>query len=231
MIRPPLVLWLLVAFAASLPAMRAWNRRRRVRRADWPAGALGAGLVLAAIPLGLFLGRPELPATLLVRDDAPVGTVDAVFVASGDVDYHRTIYAAEVFRESHAEWFILSGGGSGGDSAVKMAEAAIAAGVPEDSLLLEELAETSRENVVFGRPLLIDGVRTVAVVTDRLHSRRFSQAAHRAWPGVRVLAATVPESRDPLACQTREWRRDRACRAAVTSEWKKMLGYFFLGWL
>lgn len=231
MFRPPLVSFVLVLLVASLPVLRAWARYRLARRRAWPAKALGFVLVIAAVPAGLALGRPELPATLLVRDDSPIGPIDAVFVASGDVDFHRTKYAAKVYLASDAQWFILSGGGAGGDSALLMAEAAIAAGVPEDVLLLEELAETTRENVVFGRPLLLDDIKTVAVVTDRLHSRRFAMAARRAWPGVRVVAATVPESLDPLACQSPEWRRDPVCRRAVLTEWKKMFGYFLFGWI
>lgn len=207
-------------------------RRRRTRRAGWLPFAVAGSLVIAAVPLGGIAGRADFVAALLVCDDAPQ-RADAVFVASGDVDFHRTRYAADVFRRTHARWFVLSGAGAGGDSGALMAEAAVSFGIPRAAIVLETRATSTRENAVFVRELLdgIDGVKTVATVTDPLHSRRFAMAARRAWPGRRVVSATVPESLDPLACRVRSWGDHPPCRRAVAEEWKKLLGYFALGWI
>ncbi len=211
----------LVAVVALTLALVAADLWRRARRAPAMRGAIAGVAVFAVLPLGALRGDPTLTTSLLVRSDALV-PVDALFIASGDVDFHRTRYGAEVFARSGAKWFVVSGAGSGGDSGALMAEAAIGFGVPRESIVVEERATTTRENVLFTRALLRDrGVRRVAVVTDPLHSRRLALSARRAWRGVHVIAATVPADQDPLAGNER----------AAALEWKKLLGYAALGWL
>ena len=165
---------------------------------------VAATWVLLAVPVGLIAGRPDLLASALIRDDAP-WCADAVFVVNGDVDFHRTRHGADVFRRTGAVWFVVSGAGSGGDSGELMAEAAVSFGVPRSAIVVEPLATSTRENAVLTRPLLeARGVRSVAVVTDPLHSRRLSMSARRAWPGVRVLSAPVPT----WECAPAIWRKE-----------------------
>ena len=211
------------AVAGALHLARAW--RGRARGASWTRATAGAVGVAIAVPMGLLAGRPDLAASALIRDDAP-SRVDAVFVANGDADFHRTRHGVDVFWRTGARWFVVSGAGSGGDSAALMAEAAESFGVPRSAIVVEPLAESTHENAVFTRPLLESrGVRTVAVVTDPLHSRRLSMSATRAWPGVRVLSAPVPT----WECAPAVWREEPRCRRAVLDEWTKLAGYLALG--
>ncbi len=185
---------------------------------------------IAAVTLGALLGDPSRIASPLVRRDPP-REVDAIFVFSGDVDFHRTIHGAREFRERHARWFVVSGAGSGGDNGALMAEAAVRAGVPRAAILVETEARTTRENVVFSRAMLEEhGIVRVAVVTSGFHSRRASLAASRAWPHVDVISRPVPDD-DPLECPVRGWERAPACRTGVPQEWEKLLGYLLRGWL
>jgi uncharacterized SAM-binding protein YcdF (DUF218 family) len=201
------------------------SRIKRARR-------LLAAAALGAAALGLAIGapfvHPELLGWILVARD-PVRPVDAVFVLSGDVDFHRTAHGARLFRESGARWLIVSGAGIGGDSAAEMARAAEQAGVPAQAILVEPEATTTRANVVLSRPLLAArGIATVGMVTSAFHARRAVMAARRAWPGVTVLSWPAPDPA-PLDCAPGAWTD--ACRARARSEWKKLLGYLVRGWL
>jgi uncharacterized SAM-binding protein YcdF (DUF218 family) len=201
--------------------------RVRARRVLLAAALVGAAL---AVAIGAPLAYPELLGRVLVARD-PVRRVDAVFVFSGDVDFLRTAHGARLFRESGARWFIVSGAGIGGDSAVEMARAAEQAGVPRGTILVEPQATTTWENVRLSRPLLAErGVRTVGVVTSPFHARRALLAARRAWPGVEVLAWPAPEA-PPHACAPGATSWTEACRARARAEWKKLLGYLARGWL
>ena len=81
------------ALAGAMHLARAW--RTRARRSPWRRSLAAAACVALAVPAGLLAGRPDLAAAALVRDEsARLVSVDAVFVASGDVDFHRTRHAA-----------------------------------------------------------------------------------------------------------------------------------------
>ncbi len=205
------------------------------------AAAARAGLALACVISYLAFVRPERLAIGLVRRDAP-RPVEAVFVFSGDVDFHRTAFAAEVFRTGGARWLVVSGAGIGGDDGARMADAAAAAGVPREAIRVEPAARSTRENVLFTRPILRElAVRTVAVVTSATHSRRAAGAAERAWRGIDVVSVPVPEAADRSPCLARRRAVDggvdppadvlAACRAEILREWTKLLGYAARGWL
>lgn len=185
-------------------------------RTDRPLvfAALGA---LAAVALGTVVAKPGLLAAPLIRIDEPGrAPIDAVFVLSGDVDFHRTRAGAAAFARLGARWFVVSGAGSGGDSGRLMAEAAIAAGVPRDAIVVEEHARTTRENVAFTAPLLAArGITRVAVVTSPYHSRRAALAAERAWPDIDVVS--LPAPLEPY---------DRP-----NGEWPKLIAYAFRLWI
>jgi uncharacterized SAM-binding protein YcdF (DUF218 family) len=211
--------------AAALAAAASWLAPRLRRRRSEAALAIGA---FAAVLAGALAGRPERIAWPLLRVDAPA-PVDAVFAFSGDVDFHRTLAAARIFRAQGARWFVVSGAGAGGDSGALMAKAAIDAGVPASAVIVEPDATTTRENVVLTAPLLPADVRRIAVVTSPLHSRRAADAAARAWPGVDVISQ--PTLGDPVDCDPETWRRDPKCRASVWLEWKKLAGYALRLWI
>lgn len=228
----------LLAPLALLGGVGAW-RWFRERAPSWRrrsgAAAAASCIVLFAIPAGALAGRAAVLAQPLIRDDGSPPQpphVDAVFVASGDVDFHRTAYAVEVFHRTGARWMLFSGAGSGGDSGELMAAEAVRLGVSRDAIRLETSATTTRENALFARRLVHEvGALRVAVVTDPLHSRRFALACERAWPDVDVSSLPVPAERDPFGCGLETWRDSPRCRGVVTTEWKKLLGYLALGWL
>lgn len=176
--------------------------------------ALGAAF---AVGLGTIVANPALLYAPLIRSDA-VGAapVDAVFVFSGDVDFHRTRAGAATFARTGARWFVVSGAGAGGDDGRLMADAAIAAGVPPAAIVVELRARTTRENVAFTAPLLKErGIARVVVVTSPYHSRRAALAAERAWPDIDVIS--LPAPMEPY---------DRP-----HGEWPKLIAYALRTWL
>lgn len=231
--REALELALLLASAGAFDLLSAaWRRARRAARVSpSDAASVAAALMLCAgAGAGALLANPASIAGPLVRED-PARPVDAVFVFSGDVDFHRTRHGAEVFRRLGARWFVVSGAGAGGDSGALMAKAAEADGVPRSAILVEETATTTRENVVRSAPLLAaHAIRSVAVVTSRFHARRAALAAERAWRGVDVISRPVPAD-DPHECGDAGWTSRDECVRAARSEWEKLVGYLLHGWL
>lgn len=218
----------LIAYAG--PGLGPSFRRAMRRNPRQGAAALAFVAVVAGAAAGFAAGTPVRLHAWLVERDEPV-PVDAVFVFSGDVDFHRTTFGAEVYRRTGARSFVVSGAGSGGDSGLRMAEAARRAGVPPDAIVVETRAESTRENVAFSEPLLrAKGIRSVAVVTSPYHSRRAAMAARRAWRGIDVVSIPVPPDH-PLACPASTRARAEACERAARSEWTKLAGYLLYGWI
>lgn len=201
---------------ATVPSLLARTRQRR-RNVLHGAAAIAGSLL--ALGVGLVIAKPSIVTAPLIRADALVLSprLDAVFVFSGDVDFHRTESAAALFHSTGAKWFVVSGAGSGGDNAALMASAAEAAGVPASAIVVEEHATTTRENARFTSPLLAErGITRVAVVTSPYHSRRAAMAAQRAWgSGVEVISVPAPLYRGETP----------------KAEWPKLVRYALLGWI
>jgi uncharacterized SAM-binding protein YcdF (DUF218 family) len=101
-----------------------------------------------------------------------------------------------------------------------MREVAIASGVPAEAILLERESTSTRENLLFARPILeARGFRTVALVTSGCHVRRAAAVARRELPGIRWVVVPVEDAGPP----------SRVARMRV-QEWAKLLLYTLAGW-
>jgi uncharacterized SAM-binding protein YcdF (DUF218 family) len=164
---------------------------------------------------------------LTLRDPVPAG-VDAALVFSGDPGFRRTRYGATLVREGHASLLVTTGSGVGGDSGSEMASVARLEGVPRDQILVETESTSTHENVVMARPLLeAREVESLALITSPCHQRRAYLVARKELPDLTLINAPVPE---PSPCGT-GWYRGARGRAAIQSEWTKLVGYFFRGWI
>jgi|GEM_PF-1315838 len=182
------------------------------------AVVLAIVLVLALVagstrPVVGWLARP------LVEVDA-VDRVDAIVVLGQGSDADGTLSAGtayalvhgiRLYRRGISGVLVLTGGshrGSAATDADAMAEAARAFGVPADALVLERSPSTTVEHARAVAALAARrGLRTVAVVTPPLRSRRATLALRRAGvaavaaPGVttgRLVAALLLGRDDPL---------------------------------
>ncbi len=116
-------------------------------------------------------------------------SADAAIVLGAAVDgdapspvlEERLRHAAELFTSGQVEWIVLTGG-VGQDDTLAESEAGrawlIAAGIPEDRLLIETQSRTTRQNFVFAQPLLTEhDVDRMLIVSDPLHMRRAMRMA------------------------------------------------------
>jgi uncharacterized SAM-binding protein YcdF (DUF218 family) len=175
------------------------------------------GIAAAAFLAALAFG---VAATSRPPEATPFTTADAALVLSGDVDYLRVKHAAALHRQGKVKAVILTGRGAGGDSADAMREVAIASGVPAEAIVLERESTSTRENLLFARPLIeARGYRRIALVTSRCHLPRAAAVARKAMPDVQWLMAVVEDAGPPA----------RVRRLRV-QEWAKLLLYKTLGW-
>jgi uncharacterized SAM-binding protein YcdF (DUF218 family) len=117
--------------------------------------------------------------------------------SAGGALLRRVEHAATLWREGAAPLLLLSGGGEGPwPEAQAMRDLAIAAGVPEPSLLVEATSRNTVENAVFSARLLRErGLGRVVVVTDAYHLLR-ARLLFRA-AGLEVAAASAPPPNYP----------------------------------
>jgi uncharacterized SAM-binding protein YcdF (DUF218 family) len=170
--------------------------------------AVGIAATLALLSLR---SRPE-PAMAVAAD--------AALVLSGDVDYLRVADAAGLYKAGAVKALLLTGRGAGGDSADEMKKVALAAGVPDDAIVLERESTTTRENIVFAAPLVRQhGWTRLALVTSRSHLRRALAAARKALPDVTWIPVDVEDAGPPA----------RVRRLRV-EELAKLVWYKVRGW-
>ena len=175
-------------------------------------GALRDRRFLAGIACGIalvFLSRAFINySTIPDRLVSPLltansnETADAIVVLGGGViadcvpnlnSMRRTVLGATLYRQRRAPIMLIAGGMAGGKCPVAQAMGQLAAdlGVPLDRLVLEQESQSTMENGAKAAPLLkARGIRTVLLVTDRLHMRRASNVFSEL--GFTVRAASVP---------------------------------------
>ena len=182
--------------------------------------ALAVGLALAAV-------FADEPARALVACDTPRAT-DAALVLAGDPDYERTKTGARLVLAGEARLLILTGGEPGpGDSATSLRDEALAMGVPEGSIRMEQVSTSTHESLVAIRDILArERVRSLAVVTSPYHQRRASWAAKRTLHGV----AVVNRPADPSSWRPEGWWKTAWSRKIVFGEYLKLAYYILRGW-
>ena len=136
-----------------------------------------AGVISLAVDIAAFSGQsdtaPSDAAIVLgaaVDDDAP-----------SPVFEERLRHAAELFESGQVQWIVVTGGVGQGD-ALAESEAGrdwlIGAGIPADRVAIETQSRTTKQNLVFARPLLAEhGLNRVLIVSDPLHMRRAMRMA------------------------------------------------------
>lgn len=140
--------------------------------------------------LGVLVGLPVLAALAIVGDVLVTATqsddepADAAIVLGAAVyDYtptpvfeERLRHGVELYNEGRVRYLVMTGGTGPGDSLAEaeVGEAyALNAGVPSSAIITEKQSATTKENLVFSRPLLDElGIGRVLLVTDPLHMRR-----------------------------------------------------------
>lgn len=101
---------------------------------------------------------------------------DAIAVVSGGNTDLRTAEAIRLFEAGWANYLIVSGAATDPTSpsnAAVMKEQALAAGVPEEAIITDELARTTKQNAEETEAISKQyGIKRVIVVTSPYHQRR-----------------------------------------------------------
>ncbi len=116
-------------------------------------------------------------------DDGECADVALLLGTDPSVAAERAIEAAKLYKEGRFKHIIPSGGvlwdvdGKKVSEARYMADLMISHGVPEEAIILEEEATTTKENMIFGtlqinRRLKIQFTKSCMIVTSASHLRR-----------------------------------------------------------
>lgn len=140
-------------------------------------------------------------------------------------------FVAEIlmsYRVGEFKRAILSGGATRGDPTPEahiLAEELVAAGLPEDSLIIEDRATNTLENVLFSRALLEAEGRhpdRLLLIGKICSTRRYMMTIAQQWPAIRRM-----ESRaiNYFEIDRADWYRDETFRQRVFGELERIARY------
>jgi len=161
--------------------------------------------------------------------DLPAPT-DIAIVFGGDPGFERTSHAARLFRDGLVEALMVCGGEpSPGDSALSLYEHAVRKGVPAEKIVMEDRSTSTRETVLFAKPILNDmGIKSVTLVTSPYHQRRAYLVARRILgDDVRIINSPA----QPSFWRPDGWWKRWTSARIVLEEHEKLAYYFVRGWI
>ena len=172
-----------------------------------------AGVMVLLVAAGLVAWF--LPQKLLTVDSGPVHA-EVIVLLGGNVR-ERSARAAELFKEGEAPKILISGFGDDVSNEHMLERD----GVPKTDIILESKSRTTRENAKFSIPLLHAlGAKRVIIVTSWYHSRRALRTFDHYAPDIQFY------SRPSYQNYGKQEPRSRSFKAAVKSEYIKLLGYW-----
>ena len=188
-----------------------------------PAARLPTEAEIAAINARHLVDTPLQPADLLF-----------VFGTRQDVD-ERVAEAARLWRGGYFRWTIVSGGvtpGSTRSECAVITEAMIARGIPANTILREDRAMNTGENVIFSLPIIdaalgLANIRSVICLGNTWTARRYPMTLHRHWPEVEKMLVMVDSFRTPRAL----WHTDAEFSRRMLREWDKIEPYKAKGFI
>ena len=120
---------------------------------------------------------------------------DAILVVSGDND--RMKHAIDLYKQGLAPKLILSGAASGGltSNALVMHLEASAAGIPNESVIMEEKATNTFENAFYTKEIITNqGMDNVILVSSPYHQRRVYETFRSVFKGSGVKLQNSPST-------------------------------------
>ena len=156
------------------------------------------GIVLILALAGLWLGRsawlPSLGRFLVHAD--PLKPAQAIAPLAGDTE--RVIYAAQLYAQGYAGWFLIADmpltvPGVRQSYAQLARQEAIWRGIPQDRILLagEEVTNTYAELQSLHKLAHSHGFDSLLLVTSAYHTRRASIMIHALFPAQEFDARLV----------------------------------------
>lgn len=157
--------------------------------------------VLAVVGLSFYLQ----PDDLAKCNKKPGGSndcqvVDAIVAISGGDTTARANQAIDLYKNGWSHLLFFSGAAqdkTGPSNAAVMKQLAIKAGVPENSIYIDENAETTQQNAAKTQATFNDmGIKKIILVTSGYHQRRASLEFNKLTSGMTILNHPVASDQD-----------------------------------
>ena len=164
----------------------------------------------------------------------PLDRADGILVF-GSNDLRVANHAATLYLAGYAPWILISGGRGRmtqhwpTSEAEAMGRVVLAAGVPEDAVLLECRATNTGENIRFARDLLEAANRDLrrGIFVQKPYMERRTRAALEVqWPGIRIHLSSPPLD---FSSYCEDIDRDLVITAMV-GDFQRILDYPALGY-
>ncbi len=156
-------------------------------------------ILLTLTALALFSGQ-----LLVVEDDAQ--SSDAIIVIGGDHKPERVKHAVDLYQQGYAPKVIISAGTIVLEGHEQLAEAqvmhrqALAMGLPEKDILIEDESKSTYENAYYSKVICRQyNMQSILLVTSLFHSRRAKQIFEDVLePDIAVRVQPVPSNLCPI---------------------------------
>jgi uncharacterized SAM-binding protein YcdF (DUF218 family) len=143
-------------------------------------------VAVALLMVGIFSLAVDIAVVGGRSDTMPA---DAAIVLGAAVDddvpspvfQERLRHAAGLFEAGQVTWIVVTGGVGQGDTLAESQAGRnwlIGLGIPADRVLIETKSRTTKQNLVFAGPVLVEhDIHRVLIVSDPLHMRRAMRMA------------------------------------------------------
>lgn len=155
--------------------------------------------------------------------DQELEQADVIIALSGGTE--RELYAAELYRLGYAPRIIMSGIAPGAQS---MARRAIEVGVPCSGIVIEDKSESTYDNAVFTREIVLQqNFKSAIVVSSAYHMRRSKMVFERVFKGTGVKLVFCAAKGTGLCPGSYPVNYDNQL---IVEEYIKLLYYWFRYW-
>jgi uncharacterized SAM-binding protein YcdF (DUF218 family) len=176
----------------------------------------------------------EINARLLVQ--TPLVPADFLFVfgtREGVAEFVDAI--VKLWRGGFCRHILISGGPTWNNDdaeAFVLRRAVVAAGVPDNIILIEPQATNTGENVLFSLPVIdeqigLRNIRSVIALGKVCTSVRYLMTLQKHWPEVDKMLAPV----NYFGHSIEQWQHHPVARARILREWRKLEPYKAAGFI
>ena len=163
--------------------------------------------------------------------EAPLEQADVIVVLSGDSNGERLKEAIKLFKQGYSSKIIISGGPLilGLTHAGWLKKQAVALGLPEQAVLIEDRSESTLENAKFCLPLVKKAkFKSIILVTSPTHTRRSWRVFTKVFGPENIKIITRPAGNSRFRLQ--KWWLRHEDTQRVAREYSSLLFYFLKGY-
>lgn len=157
---------------------------------------------------------------MIVLGGSTVGDEGAAPLIGLDT-YWRIVHVIYMWRQSHFQSILLSGAGS----AETVKPMLLAAGIPENAIVVENRSTSTRENALFAKPILAALPGPYALFTSDYHTYRAVRSFQHI--GLSVTGMACPDVMKRSNSYLGRWQ----CFLDVMGELGRIIHYRLRGWI